>query len=171
MYAQRQTRSHAAPRGRYNPRTPRPPARARIGLAMRRSMNFGPLGDVEPIMQGEGLALAPMSTGDASLNIGGVSVLPTAVPADLGAGKLQGLVVPGGDSDAEGGAALMDLLSRAKASGLPVLAFGEGVARTVEAFGGEPRNFVDAPAVLAEGERLTPLGDRDQVRAAAARVG
>lgn len=133
-------------------------------------MNFGPLGEVEPIMQGEGLALAPMSTGEASLSVGGVSVLPTAGPADLDSGKLRGLVVPGGDYDVEGQAALQDLLSRARASGLPVLAFGEGVARTVEAFGGEPRNYVEAPAVLAQGEKVTALNDRDQVRAAAARV-
>ncbi|WP_296814349.1 hypothetical protein [Brevundimonas sp.] len=171
MYAQRQTRSHAAPRGRYNPRTPRPPARARLGLALRRSMNFGPLGDIEPLMQGEGLALAPMSTGEASLNIGGISVLPTAAPDDLGSGKLQGLVVPGGAYDVEGQRQLQDLLNRAKASGLPVLAFGEGVERTAEAFGCEPGEFSEAPAVLAKDGRVTALDDRDQVRAAAAKVG
>ena len=63
MYAQR--KSSAAPRRNgYN----RPvPTRLRMGLVMRRGMDFGELGDVEGALRAEGVGLAPISTGDASL--------------------------------------------------------------------------------------------------------
>jgi hypothetical protein len=61
-----QNKSSAGPRRTgYN----RPvPTRLRMGLVMRRDMAFGELGDVEGALRAEGVGLAPISTGDASLD-------------------------------------------------------------------------------------------------------
>ena len=138
---------------------------------MRRLMDFGPLGDVEPLIQNQGLSLAPMSTGDASLSVAGVTVLPTARAADIASGALKGLVVPGGMTDDASMAAVKLLLDAAGAKGMPILAFGDGVEQAVLAAGGDPAAFVDAPAVLIRGSEIVSLADRDAVAAAAAAIG
>ncbi len=138
---------------------------------MRRSMNFGPLGDIEPVMQSQGLSLAPISTGDASLNLGGVTVLATARSQDFNSGALKGLVLPGGASDEAGDQAVRELLEAARDKGVMVLAFGEGVVHAVRSAGQNPSDFVDAPAVLVDGDVVTALADMNEVTAAAARVG
>tara|TARA_R110000868_G_scaffold123707_10_gene327489 strand:- start:12724 stop:13140 length:417 start_codon:yes stop_codon:yes gene_type:complete len=138
---------------------------------MRRSMDFGPLGDVEPLIQNQGLSLAPMSTGDASLSVAGVTVLATARGADIASGALKGLVVPGGMTDDASMAAVKLLLDAAQAKGVPILAFGDGVAQAVVAAGGNPADFSEAPAVLIHGTEVTSLADRDAVATAAGKIG
>ena len=82
MFAQ--TKSSAGPRRTgYN----RPvPTRLRMGLVMRRDIAFGEFGDVEGALRAEGVGLAPISTGDASLIAGGVTVLATATAKDIAEG-------------------------------------------------------------------------------------
>ena len=149
----------------------RAPLRARVGLAMRRSMNFGAFGDIEPAIQARGLSLAPISTGDSSLTVSGVTVLATAQPKDIESGALKGLLVPGGSTDEEGVAALRILIDAAREKGVPILAFGEGVVQTARAIGANPADYVDAPAIAVEGGTITPLADMDQLVSAAARIG
>ena len=168
MYAQRAQQTPFRPRNNYNRRAP---IRARLGLAMRRSMTFGPLGDIEPMMQAQGLALAPISTGDASMSIGGVTVLATATAGDIDNGALKGLVLPGGMADEAGVTAITDLLGKAQEKGLPVLAFGEGVVHAARAAGADPADFHDTPAVLVEGRVITALSDSTELSAAASRIG
>ncbi len=131
MFAQ--NKSSAGPRRTgYN----RPvPTRLRMGLVMRRDMAFGELGDVEGTLRAEGVGLAPISTGDASLITGGVTVLATATAKDIVEGRLKGLVVPGGSTDEASLAAIKSLLDLARANGLAVIAFADGVALAAESFG------------------------------------
>ncbi|WP_428154921.1 hypothetical protein [Brevundimonas sp.] len=131
MFAQ--NKSSAGPRRTgYN----RPvPTRLRMGLVMRRDMEFGELGDVEGALRAEGVGLAPISTGDASLITGGVTVLATATAKDIVEGRLKGLVVPGGSTDDASLAAIKSLLDLARANALTVIAFADGVALAAESFG------------------------------------
>ena len=131
MFAQ--NKSSAGPRRTgYN----RPvPTRLRMGLVMRRDMAFGELGDVEGALRAEGVGLAPISTGDASLITGGVTVLATATAKDIVEGRLKGLVVPGGSTDEASLAAVKSLLDLARANALTVIAFADGVALAAESFG------------------------------------
>ncbi|NBB65176.1 hypothetical protein GVN18_38610, partial [Pseudomonas sp. ODNR1LW] len=99
-----------------------------MGLVMRRDMEFGDLGDVEGALRAEGVGLAPISTGDASLISGGMTVLATATAKDIVEGRLKGLVVPGGSTDQTGVAAVRSLIDLARANDLPILAFDGGVA-------------------------------------------
>ena len=160
----RRARSHAG-RG-FRPT----PIRARVGLAMRRSMNFGSMPDAESVLRAHGLSLAPMAIGEGGLSIGGTSVLATAQASDLDSGALKGLVVPAGAADEAGDAALADAISRACAKGAPVLAFGEGVAATLRALGRPAGPFADAPAVVVSGDDVQPLADADALGAAAGRI-
>ena len=168
MYAQRK-----AP---YAPRTQsgrgyRPtPIRARVGLAMRRAMNFGDMPDAESVLRAHGLSLAPMTVGEGGLNLGGTSVLATAQASDLDSGALKGLVVPAGAADEAGDAALADAISRACARGAPVIAFGEGVAATLRALGRPEADFADAPAVVVTGDQIRALADAEALGAAAGRI-
>jgi len=106
-----------------------------MGLVMRRDMEFGELGDVEGALRAEGVGLAPISTGDASLITGGVTVLATATATDIVEGRLKGLVVPGGSQDEAGLAAVRSLIDLARAHDLLVIAFADGVAVAAESFG------------------------------------
>ena len=169
MYAQ--SKAPFAPRstaGRYGYRPA--PIRARIGLAMRRAMNFGAMPDAESVLRGQGLSLAPMSVGDAGLNVGGTSVLPTAEAADIESGALKALVVPAGAADPEAAAALDDVIVRASAKGMPVFAFGEGVAATLKALGQDAGPWVDAPAVMVTGVTVEAVADLEALGAAARRI-
>lgn len=157
----------------YRPRATyqRAPIRARVGLAMRRSMNFGAFGDIEPAIQARGLSLAPMSTGDSSLTVSGVTVLATAQPKDIDSGALKGLLVPGGATDEDGVAALRILIDAARTKGVPILAFGEGVVQTARAVGADPADYIDAPAIVVEGDAITTLADMAELVSATARIG
>ena len=145
--------------------------RARLGLAMRRDMDFGALGDVEQLMQNEGLSMAPISTGDASMTVNGVTVLATAAVGDIERGEVAGLVLPGGQSDAAGEAALDKLVSAARARGLPVLAFGEGVAQAARSWGADAGPLGDAPGAVFGGDEVTPVRDREQLQLLASTLG
>ncbi|KJV40129.1 hypothetical protein VH88_11875 [Brevundimonas sp. KM4] len=102
---------------------------------MRRDMAFGELGDVEGALRAEGVGLAPISTGDASLIAGGVTVLATATAKDIAEERLKGLVVPGGSMDEASLAAVRSLIDLARANGLTVIAFADGVALAADSFG------------------------------------
>ena len=168
MYAQRKApftpRTHPG-RGGYRPA----PVRARVGLAMRRGMNFGDLPDAEALFRSQGLSLAPMAVGEAGLSLGGTSVLPTAQASDIDSGALKALVIPAGSADPEGAAALDDVIARARAKGAPVFAFGDGVAAVLTALG-HSGEFADAAAVVISGDTVEPLADADALAAAARRV-
>ncbi|MDI6623939.1 MAG: hypothetical protein QME55_04350 [Brevundimonas sp.] len=168
MYAQRQApftpRTHAG-RGGYRPA----PIRARIGLAMRRAMNFGDMPDAESVLRSRGLSLAPMSVGDAGLNVGGTSVLPTCQASDIDNGALKAVVIPAGSAD-EDAAALNDVIARAQAKGAPMFAFGDGVETTLRALDRPHEAFADSPAVLITADNVETLADSDALAAAASRV-
>ncbi|MCS6625642.1 hypothetical protein N0B44_22265 [Roseibacterium beibuensis] len=169
MYAQRKapfTPRTNAGRGGY--RTA--PIRARVGLAMRRAMNFGDLPDAEAVMRSRGLSLAPMSVGDAGLHVGGTSVLPTAQASDIDNGALKAVVIPAGSADAESAAALDDVIARAQAKGAPMFAFGDGVETTLRALDRPHEAYADAPAVLITADNVEALADTDALAAAALRV-
>jgi hypothetical protein len=170
LYAQRKApfapRSNPGSRYGYRPE----PIRARIGLAMRRGMNFGDLPDAESVLRAHGLSLAPMSVGESGLNVGGTSVLPTAQPADIDSGALKALVVPAGSPDAEGTAALDDVIVRAHAKGAPIFAFGDGVAVALQALGRPAEAFAETAAVLVSGDEVQSLADSAALGAAAGRV-
>lgn len=168
MYAQRQApftpRTHAG-RGGYRPA----PIRARVGLAMRRAMNFGDMPDAESVLRSRGLSLAPMSVGDAGLNVGGTSVLPTCQASDIDNGALKAVVIPAGSAD-EDAAALNDVIARAQAKGAPMFAFGDGVETTLRALNRPHEAWADSPAVLITADTVETLADSDALAAAAARV-
>jgi hypothetical protein len=169
LYAQRKApftpRSTA---GRYGYRPA--PVRARIGLAMRRGMNFGDLDDAEAVMRSRGLSLAPMSVGDAGLNVGGTSVLPTAAASDIDNGALKALVVPAGPADPEAAAALDDVIVRAGAKGAPVFAFGDGVMIALRALGRPVEAHAGDAAVMISSDAVETLADTDALAAAAGRI-
>lgn len=171
MFAQRKApftpRSNPGSRYGYHPA----PIRARVGLAMRRAMNFGEMPEAETTLRSSGLSLAPMSIGEADVNVGGTSVLATAGVADLDNGALKALVVPGGSSDAASCAALDDAITRAWTKGAPVFAFGDGVVVTLDALGMDSAPYADAPAVIVTGDMVETLADLNAVAVAAGRVG
>ena len=160
MYAQ--SKSSAGPRRTgYN----RPvPTRLRMGLVMRRDMDFGELGDVEDALRAEGVGLAPISTGDASLVAGGVTVLATATATDIVEGRLKGLVVTGGSQDEAALAAVRSLVDLARAHDLLVIAFADGVALTAESFG----VAADAHGAVFRDGKATLLNARAELSAAVA---
>lgn len=155
MFAQ--NKSSAGPRRTgYN----RPvPTRLRMGLVMRRDMEFGELGDVEGALRAEGVGLAPISTGDASLITGGVTVLATATAKDIVEGRLKGLVVPGGSTDDASLAAIKLLLDLARANALTVIAFADGVALAAESFGVS----AEADGAVFKDGAMTLLNDRNEL--------
>ncbi len=166
MYAQRKSPSAQRNRSGFRPA----PIRARAGLAMRRSMNFGHVGDAETAMRSAGLSLAPMALSDAPLTSGGISVLATCTSDQLSDGSLKALVVPAGapEADLE---ALTDVVAKARDAGLPILAFGEGVAATLRALGLPSTGFAGCAAVRIDGAEITPLADAEAVAATAAAIG
>jgi len=135
-----------------------------MGLVMRRDMDFGELGDVEGALRAEGVGLAPISTGDASLISGGMTVLATATAKDIVEGRLKGLVVPGGSIDEASLAAVRSLVDLARANAVPVLAFDDGVAVAGEIFGVS----VETPAAVFADGKAAPLSERAALSAAVA---
>lgn len=164
MSAQRN--NSTAPRTR--PGFNRPaPVRLRMGLIMRKGMDFGLLGDMETALRFDGVSLAPISTGDASLVSGGVTVLATATADDITSGQVKGVVVPGGGAADEAGLAQVKaLLGLAKAQGLPVLAFADGVALAAETFG----LAADAPGAVFQGDKVALINERAQLSAVVATI-
>ena len=163
MSAQRN--NSTAPRTR--PGFNRPaPMRLRMGLIMRKGMDFGPLGDMETALRIDGVSLAPISTGDASLVSGGVTVLATATAEDITSGRVKGVVVPGGEADEAGVAQVKSLLILAKAQGLPVLAFADSVALAAEVFG----LTADAPGAVFRGDKVALINERAELSAVVATI-
>lgn len=148
---------------------PRGP-RVRAGLLMSRQMDFGAIEtDVEALLLHEGLTLAPMSDDgrpvdrQVAYNMS-VTVLPTAGVHDIEAGELAGLVIPG-SSDArtpEAETQIDKLIATAQSEDVPVLAFGAGVARVLEAGGFE--SPVPAPPALMIHHGLRILETAAEVR-------
>lgn len=163
MYAQ--SKSATAPRSRQYGNRPTP-TRLRFGLIMRKSMDFGELGDMETALRFEGVSLAPISTGEGSLVSGGLTVLATATADDITGGRVQGVVVPGGVSDEAGLVQVKALLNLAKTQGLPVLAFADGVALAAEVFG----ETVDAPGAAFRDGKVALLNDRAELTAVVAAI-
>ncbi|MCZ4109053.1 hypothetical protein O3U67_13235 [Brevundimonas diminuta] len=163
MYAQRKTTT--APRSRQYGNRPAP-ARLRFGLIMRKGMDFGELGDMETALRFEGVSLAPISTGEGSLMSGGLTVLATATADDISGGRVQGVVVPGGMADEAGLVQVKALVNLAKAQGMPVLAFADGVAVAAEIFG-QP---ADAPGAAFRDGKVALLNDRAELTAVVAAI-
>lgn len=163
MSAQRNTSTASRPRQGFN----RPaPARLRMGLIMRKGMDFGPMGDMETALRFDGVSLAPISTGDASLISGGVTVLATATADDITGGRVKGVVVPGGAADEAGVTQVKALLMLAKAQGLPVLAFADGVRLAAEIFG----VAADAPGAVFQGDKAALINERAELSAVVATI-
>lgn len=163
MSAQRNSSTASRPRQGFN----RPaPVRLRVGLIMRKGMDFGPLGDMETALRFDGVSLAPISTGDASLVSGGVTVLATATADDITSGRVKGVVVPGGEADEAGVAQVKALLGLARAQGMPVLAFADGVALAAEAFG----VAADAPGAVFQGGKVALINERAELSAVVATI-
>jgi hypothetical protein len=138
-----------------------------MGLLMRKGMEFGDLGDMETALRFDGVSLAPMSTGEGSLSTGGMTVLATATADDITGGRLKGLVVPGGAADDAGLEQVKALLTLAKTQGLPVLAFGEGVAVAAEVFG----QAAEAPGAAFRDGKVALLNERTELTAVVAAIG
>lgn len=167
MHAQRKAPS-ARPYGRqaYRPA----PVRARVGLAMRRSMSFGHMGEAEGALRAQGLSLAPMAMSDGPISDGGVLVMPTATVENLSDGSLKALVIPAGAPEADLDV-LRDMVGRAQAAGIPIFAFGEGVAAALRALDRAPAAFATTPGVMILGDEVLMLADVDALTAATGRVG
>ena len=131
--------------------------RVRMGLVMRKGMDFGAMGDVETALRMQGVALAPISTGETSLMVSGVAVMATATADDINTGKVKGLVVPGGVEDAAGEAQARVLIQLAREKGLPVFGFGEGVA-LIAAISGEA---VEGDGAVFHAQGVAAIQDRD----------
>ncbi|MFK0299839.1 hypothetical protein ACIQTU_11550 [Brevundimonas sp. NPDC090276] len=163
MSAQRNNSTASRTRPGFN----RPaPVRLRMGLIMRKGMDFGLLGDMETALRFDGVSLAPISTGDASLISGGVTVLATATADDITSGRVRGVVVPGGAADEAGVAQVKALLGLAKAQGLPVLAFADGVALAAEVFG----VAADAPGAVFQNDKVALINERAELSAVVATI-
>ena len=133
---------------------------------MRRDMDFGELGDMEASLRADGVSLAPISTGDASLISSGVTVLATATAADITGGRVKGLVVPGGLADQPAVALVRELLTLARAAGLPVLAFADGVALAADVF----EIAAEAPGAVFRGDKVALINDRAELSAVVATI-
>ncbi|GEM_PF-183337 len=132
LYAQQKASS--GPRGRRPMNRPMP-TRVRMGLVMRKGMDFGSMGDVETALRMQGVSLAPISTGEGSLTVGGVTVMATATADDIASGRVKGLVVPGGADGETGAKNTRDLIELARKNGLPVIGFGDAVAMGADVSG------------------------------------
>jgi hypothetical protein len=121
---------------------------------------------METALRFEGVSLAPISTGEGSLMSGGLTVLATATADDISGGRVQGVVVPGGMADEAGLVQVRALVNLAKAQGLPVLAFADGVAVAAELFG-QP---ADAPGAAFRDGKVALLNDRAELTAVVAAI-
>lgn len=166
-------RSHKSP-ARPAARAPRRAPPTRAGMIVSRRMEFGELedavADVEQVLVGEGLMLAPMTVDgraierQAGLPHQSVTVLPTAGVRDIETGSLACVIVPGSleGRSAEGETAFDKLLNTARAEDVPVLAFGGGVGDSLAAVGYEPP--ADPPPALFIHNGMRILETTDEVR-------
>jgi hypothetical protein len=156
------------PAARRGPRQARLTARA--GMVLRRGMEFGPIHDVQSMFMERGVALAPMSCRAAddgmALTDGAVAILPTAGESDLRDGSLSGIVVPGGASGAGEAAGIDVLVKAAHGEGLPIMAFGEGVAQVLAALGLDAPETPPPGVLIDQGMRILeqPTDVADAIR-------
>jgi len=139
--------------------------RARVGLLTAPTMDFGGMGDVEWMMFQERVTLAPISCEAEAVPIrSALTVLPTAGLDDIEGGKLAGVIAPGhGETQPnEAQTAFDKLVNVACAEAVPVMAFGDGVPRALEAMGFEPP--ADLPPALLVHNGLRILDTQDEVR-------
>lgn len=137
--------------------------RTRAGLLTAPDMDFGEIANAEWLMFEEGVTLAPIACepDKKSSTQGAVNVMPTAGVSDIESHALAGIVVPGlaNAPTAEAASRFDKLVNTACNEGVPVMAFGPGVARTLEAVG------YDAPAnsppalLLHKGVRILETAD------------
>ncbi|MDP1631151.1 MAG: hypothetical protein Q8L66_07000 [Caulobacter sp.] len=140
-------------------------ANARVGLVMGQDIDFGDIGAAESIFVEMGVRLAPMSCGDTQYRMGApgatVSVLPTAGLKDVLSGGLAGIVVPSGEAAAgsEDANSFDDLVKATKGEQLPIMAFGDGVSRTLDALGLPHDETLPAGVLVHKGVRLLETAD------------
>jgi hypothetical protein len=132
-------------------------------------MDFGVIADAESILFQEGVTLAPMAwegsaAADGVFQHGALTVIPTAGARDLEAGRLAGVVVAGSTDPraAEEQQSLEKLVQAAHAVKLPVMAFGEGAARALEALGFDVPADLPPAVLIHDGVRI--LETSEQVR-------
>ena len=137
-----------------NRRPARPQIRARAGLLTRRRMDFGRFTDAERVFLQEGVCLAPMTPradGQPVTDADGVTLIPTAGVEDIEQGSLRAVVVPGGapSSDPREASGFDRMVATAGAVGLPIVAFGDSVGRTLRALGLDADRAEDAVVIAA----------------------
>lgn len=132
--------------------------RTRVGLLAGDHMEFGGIENVEDLLLQGGVVLAPIpcESAPSGPRFGSVTVLHTASIADIENGRLAGVVVPGsmGDLTPDGVCAFDKLVNTAQGRDLPVMAFGEGVARTLRAMGFEPPEDLPPALLIDKGVRI-----------------
>ncbi len=163
-------RSQSQSAQRRNPRQQRAPARARVGLVMGRDMDYGGLPNAESIFAEMGVRLAPMSCADTPHGVDApgtnLTVLPTADVSDIMEKSVAGVVVPGGATPgASEASTFTKLIATTRAEGLPIMAFGEGVPRTLGSLGLETDRVLPR-GVLLQDEDVRLLDTADDVREA-----
>lgn len=127
-------------------------------------MDFGDIDNAEWLLFEEGVTLAPIAcepAGSGGAPYGSVNVLSTAGVADIESHALAGVVVPGAQDprSAEGESQFDKLINTACQEGLPVMAFGPGVERTLQAVGYDiPANMPPA-LLLHQGVRILETAD------------
>ena len=63
------------------------------------------------------------------------------------------------------------MITTARANGMTVLAFGEGVAQAARAMDIDPATLADAPGAVIDSEGATPLMTREQLSLVAQTLG
>lgn len=154
-------------------RNPGPaPMSARVALVMGRDIDFGQFGAADTMLADMGVRLAPLGCGEPYYMMGepgrSVTVIPTASLQEIVDGSLAGVVVPGGavgTSETESGA-FDKLVNTTFVEQAPILAMGEGVARTFAALGYEMPEALPPGVLIHEGIRILETVDdlRDAVQ-------
>jgi hypothetical protein len=121
-------------------------------------MDFGVIENVEALLFEEGVTLAPIAcepTAPQAVH-GAVNVISTAGVDDIAEGRLAGVVAPGvrGRRSAEAESQFDKLVNTARHEAVPIMAFGDGVRRTLEALGYETPANTPPAVLLHDGVRI-----------------
>jgi hypothetical protein len=144
--------------------------RSRAGLLATPRMDFGSMLNAEAILFAGGVNLAPMSLQPQTLSqvvaMGSISFIPTAGLSDLQTGALSGVVVPGAEAVAgsEIDVAMDEIIRTAAERKLPIMAFGEGVSRTLKTLNLPVPEVLPAALLIHNG--VVPMETEDDLRAA-----
>jgi len=132
--------------------------RTRAGLLTAPHMDFGEIDNAEWLMFEEGATLAPIACEPAKNGTpqGAVNVISTAGVSDIESHALAGVVVPGAVDarSVEAESRFDKLVNTACNKGVPVMAFGPGVARTLQAVGYEAPANAPPALLLHKGVRI-----------------